>query len=62
LDFNHQSLDPSGAVGIALVPNKIRVNIRITFFTKKQEPALGRAFKIGFKDSRGNNHWENREA
>jgi hypothetical protein len=62
LDFNHQSLEPSGAVRIILVPDKIRVNIRITFFIKKQEPALGRALQVGFEDRCGNDHWGNRKA
>ena len=62
LDLNHQSLDPSGAVNFALVSYKIQVNIRITFFTKKKEQTLGRALKVGFEDSRGYDHWENREA
>jgi len=62
LNFNHQPFDPIDSVSIILVPDEIRVSICITFFTKKQEPALGRAFKVGFEDSRGNDHWENREA
>lgn len=59
LDFNHQSLDPSGAVSIALIPHKIWVKIWITFFTNKQEPAFGWTLQIGFEDRGGNDHWGN---
>jgi hypothetical protein len=60
LDFSRPSFDSSGAVHIILVPDKIRVNIRITFFTKKQEPALGWTLQVGFEDGSGNDHWGNR--
>lgn len=62
LDFNHQSLESSSAVFVILLLDKIRVKIRLTFITKKQEPAFGRAHKVGFEDMCRNDHWDNREA